>query len=94
MYLIVLGEERQIRRTLAVSDLEELTEDTGGRAFLVSEPHRLGEAYQSIERELRSQYRLSFTTEELLTEEQRGEIEVRVKGEDLVVRTVVGGQGR
>lgn len=94
VYLIVLGEERQIRRTLAVSDLEELTEETGGRVFLVSEPHLLGDAYKRIERELRSQYRLSFTTEELLTEEQRGKIEVRVKREKLVVRTVVGGQGR
>lgn len=94
VYLIVLGEERQIRRTLAVSDLEELTEETGGRVFLVSEPHLLGDAYKRIERELRSQYRLSFTTEELLTEEQRGKIEVRVKREKLLVRTVVGGQGR
>ena len=92
VYIIALGDERQLQRTYKQSDLKDVTEKTGGRTFLVSDPSQLGAAYQQINEELRAQYLLSFATDHDLSEEDRAAIEVRAKRPGLVVRTVVGAQ--
>ncbi|MEM9294002.1 MAG: VWA domain-containing protein [Acidobacteriota bacterium] len=87
VYIVALGEEQQVQRTLANSDLKEVTEATGGRVFAVSEPTQLGSAYNRIEKELRNQYLLTFYAEpgELIEE-----VEVELTREGLSARSVVG----
>jgi hypothetical protein len=48
----------------------------------------LGEAYRQIETDLRSQYLIAISTEEQLTPEQLGDLEVKSSRRDLDVRVV------
>jgi len=43
--------------------LDRLAAETGGRSFRISETSRLGPIFEAIERELRSQYRLSYQSD-------------------------------
>lgn len=52
----------------------------------------LAEAYSTINRELRSQYILTFSTDSELSEIELEEVDVSVEGKGLEVRGVVGGQ--
>lgn len=91
VYVIGLGALDGIPRTFAKSDLRKVSEGTGGRLFLVDSFEQLDLAYEIINRELRSQYTLTFYTGGDLTDEQRRGIKVEVKGrKDLEVRTVIG----
>jgi VWFA-related protein len=91
VYILGLGDEQQLQRTFKNSDLQEVAGKTGGKVFLVSSPLQLGGAYSAIEKELRSQYLLTFYSPTGLSNENgAGEIEVRVKKPGLTVRTVVG----
>ncbi|MDY7093303.1 MAG: VWA domain-containing protein [Acidobacteriota bacterium] len=91
VYILGLGDEQRLQRTFKQSDLQEVAGKTGGKVFLVSSPLQLGGAYSAIERELRSQYLLTFYSPTGLSGESGSEgIEVRVKKPGLTVRTVVG----
>ena len=91
VYVIGLGALDGIPRTFAKSDLRKVSEGTGGRLFLVDSFEQLDLAYEIINRELRSQYTLTFYTDGDLTDEQRRGIKVEIKGrKDLEVRTVIG----
>lgn len=91
VYVIGLGALDGIPRNFAKGDLRKVSEGTGGRLFLVDSFEQLDLAYQVINRELRSQYTLTFYTDGDLTEEQRRSIKIEVKGrKDLEVRTVIG----
>ena len=91
VYIIGLGALDGLPRTFAKSDLKKVTEGTGGRLFLVDTFEQLDLAYEVINRELRSQYTLSFYTDGDLTDEQKKAVKVEVKGrKDLQVRTVIG----
>lgn len=87
IYILGLGDPEQLQRTFKGSPLYDVAAKTGGKIFLVSDPVQLGEAYSAIERELRSQYLLTFYTP---TGREPGEIEVRIDRPGLDVRTVVG----
>lgn len=87
VYVIGLGDSQQLQRVFKTSDLEAVTSKTGGKVFLITDPTQLGDAYDAIERELRSQYLLTFYTP---AGRDPGEIEVRVKKPGYKVRTVVG----
>ncbi|MCB1058092.1 MAG: VWA domain-containing protein, partial [Acidobacteria bacterium] len=87
IYVIGLGDSQQLQRTFKTSDLDDVTGKTGGRVFLISDPTQLGDAYDAIDHELRSQYLLTFYTP---AGRQPGKIEVRAKRPGLKVRTVVG----
>lgn len=92
VYIISLAGIQNPRRNLRRIDLEGLTEGTGGRVFYISRPEELGDAYASINRELRSQYILTLATDRRLDEQELEELRVRVAREGLAVRVVIGGQ--
>ena len=92
VYIISLAGVHNSRRNLRRIDLEGITEGTGGRVFYITEMSELAEAYSTINRELRSQYILTFSMDRELTELELEEVEVSVEGKGLSVRGVVGGQ--
>ena len=97
VYIIGLGigDERRMQRVYKNSDLNDVAAETGGRVFLVSELAQLGGAYAKIERELRSQYLLTFYPPEAPAPGAKPPaIEVKVRREGLEVRTVVGAARR
>jgi VWFA-related protein len=89
VYIIGLGEEKTMRRIYYGNALNDVAEKTGGRVYLVS-PERLQEAYAQIEKELRSQYFLTFYAPEGLTDAQRRDVKVTVTRPGLSVRSAVG----
>lgn len=90
VYIIGLGGLDGLRRSYSKSDLLKTTEDTGGELYFVESVEALGMAYAEINAELRSQYTLTFYTDSDLTEEERRQVEVRLKRPGLTARTVVG----
>lgn len=72
-------------------DLDGVSAATGGRVYYISELAELQEAYAQIDRELRSQYLLAFSTARNLSAEELQSIDVRLDGRRrLKVRRVVG----
>ena len=92
VYIISLAGLHNARRNLRRIDLEGITEGTGGQVFYIKELTELSEAYSRINRELRSQYIITFATDRELSEIELEEIKVEVEGKGLSVRGVVGGQ--
>lgn len=92
VYIISLAGVHNSRRNARRIDLEGITEGTGGRVFYIKEMSELAEAYSIINRELRSQYIITFSTDRELTEVELEEVDVSVEGKGLEVRGVVGGQ--
>jgi VWFA-related protein len=92
VYIISLAGVHNSRRNLRRIDLEGITEGTGGQVFYITEMSELAEAYSTINRELRSQYILTFSVDRELTELELEDVEVSVAGKGLSVRGVVGGQ--
>lgn len=73
-------------------ELEAVTQETGGRLYFAHGIDQLPAVYAEIDRELRSQYLLTFYSETELSEEQRRKIDVKVQGRGLEARTVVGAE--
>lgn len=90
VYVIGLSGLDGFQRVLPKKDLRKMTLDTGGRLYFVGSHEHLALAYAEINAELRSQYSLTFYTESDLTEEERREVEVKIKRRGLEARTVVG----
>lgn len=96
IYLILMRkepEERVFRGLLSrsfTSRIERLTEATGGRIFYAAEYDDLGEVYEEIEDELRSQYLLAYYPQGV--ERGRGwrEVDVDLSRRDLEPRTLTG----
>jgi VWFA-related protein len=59
---------------------------TGGRHYFADTPERLKGAFKNIAEELRNQYSLGYYPNNLSSEKKRGQIKVRVKMPDVVVR--------
>ncbi len=84
----VYNQSRNVRKT----DLEGITEATGGRIFYIREVEQLGTAYAQINDELRKQYLLTFTTERQLSTDELRSIKVKSKRKGLTVRAAVAGK--
>ncbi len=69
--------------------LKGLAEVTGGRSFFISKAEDLAPVYGEIERELRSQYLLAYTSNNTGGDEAFREIEIKVKGR-FEARTISG----
>ncbi|MFQ5526407.1 MAG: VWA domain-containing protein [Thermoanaerobaculia bacterium] len=69
--------------------LEAFAESTGGRLFSIVGMDDLESVYSTINAELRSQYLLAFSTAAPLSAKEIDDIQVRVEGKGLTVRTVV-----
>ncbi|MFI5105028.1 MAG: VWA domain-containing protein, partial [Terriglobales bacterium] len=62
-----------------VSDMRQLTEQTGGRTIQVNRPDKIGEAFTQIANELRSQYSLGYSPENDKRDGTFRKIEVKSK---------------
>ena len=72
---------------LAAYDAQELARLSGGRIFEADTTYNLDAAFRSIAEELRRQYSLGYYPENTGTRGDRKRIRVRVRGQNLVVRT-------
>ncbi|MEO8503055.1 MAG: VWA domain-containing protein [Acidobacteriota bacterium] len=70
--------------------LKDLAEETGGRVFFVSKAQELSGVYQQIDRELRSQYLLAFSSDRSNTDGKFRTIEVKAQKGKLDARTIRG----
>lgn len=69
--------------------LDRLAAETGGRSFRISETSRLGPIFEAIERELRSQYRLSYQSDASGGEAFR-RIDIDVRRSGVTARSAAG----
>ncbi len=70
--------------------LEQLADETGGRAFFLDDLAQLSEVYSLIQQELRSQYLLTYQSSNQEDPESFREIEVKLAHKDLTPRTLSG----
>ncbi|MEM7587546.1 MAG: VWA domain-containing protein [Acidobacteriota bacterium] len=70
--------------------LEKLAEQTGGRTFYIKEATELAAVYKDIERELRSQYLVAYSSDQQGDSGQYHEIEIKVRDGKLKARTIQG----
>lgn len=86
----VIGVDIGITEFTVKSRLKQLATDTGGEAFLTTDPHKIGEIVGAIETELRSQYVLSYRTDSTKPDGQFREVKVAVDRPDVRLRTLRG----
>ncbi len=88
--IYTIGIDLPMTKVLTRFQLKKLAEVTGGRAFFIDEDSELDRIYGEIDRELRSQYLLAYTSssEEPPDELRKVKVEVDRRGVD--VRTISG----
>jgi VWFA-related protein len=67
--------------------LQRISKETGGRFFEVSKKESVGEIYDSIVEELRTQYSMGYTPDKDSTSSDYHHIQLTVKKKDLTVQT-------
>jgi Ca-activated chloride channel family protein len=72
------------------SKLQELADETGGRAFFIDDLGKLSEVYSLIQEELRSQYVLTYQSSNQTDVETFRAISVKLSRRDLVPKTLSG----
>ena len=70
--------------------LREMTEVTGGQAFFPSRLEDLDATYEKVLEEIRAQYQLGYASSNEKTDGQWRSVEIRIKRDDLRVRTREG----
>ncbi len=70
--------------------LKHLAEVTGGRAFFISRQAPLDDVYQTIDRELRTQYLVAYTSSSERPADQLRQVEVEVLRPGVKARTIAG----
>jgi VWFA-related protein len=70
--------------------LEKLAEETGGRVFFPSSLTDVGQAFKTIEEELRSQYALSYKPAGFLADGRFRRIEIRTPDKNTLIRARKG----
>lgn len=70
--------------------MSSLAAETGGVAYFIRDVKMLGETYDALEKDLRSQYLLSYHTESSKKDQTYRTIEVKVDRADAKVRTIRG----
>ncbi len=70
--------------------MKSLANETGGIAYFVKDTKQLALTYDLLEKELRSQYFLSYHAETSRKDQQYRPIEVKVDRPDAKVRTIRG----
>jgi VWFA-related protein len=70
--------------------MKNLAAETGGVAYFIRNINQLGETYEQLEKDLRSQYLLSYHTESSKKDQEYRTIEVKVDRPDAKVRTIRG----
>lgn len=72
------------------SKMKALAAETGGVAYFLRDTKELDEAYAQLEKDLRTQYLLSYHTESTRTDTKYRAVEVKVDRPDARVRTIRG----
>jgi hypothetical protein len=94
VYVIVSNNEAVRTEGLGIHSfgdkIDRLTSSVGGRTFLVRTGDDLSAIYEQIERELRSQYLLTFYSSRVEGSDGWREVKVDVKARGLTVRTLSG----
>jgi len=67
--------------------LERISKETGGRFFVVTKKQTVGEIYDSIVEELRTQYSMGYTPDKDSAATGYHHVQLTVKGKDLTVQT-------
>jgi Ca-activated chloride channel family protein len=80
----------QGERGEAADKLARLAAETGGRSFFVAGTAELDGVYQQIERELRSQYRITYQSSNTSTEDKFRAVHVELAQSGLEARTISG----
>ncbi len=88
VYAIGMDEAARERTTRRV--LEEIAEETGGRAFFVESVDEVGAIYERIERELRNRYLLTYQSTSNKPDSQFRVVRVEVDVRDAEVRAMSG----
>jgi len=74
----------------ATSTMKSLAAETGAVAYFAGNVKELPKVYEQLERELRSQYLLSYYTESSKTDSAYRTVEVKTRKKDAKVRTIRG----
>ncbi len=72
------------------SKMKALAAETGGVAYFIHDVKQLKETYAQLEKDLRTQYLLSYYTESTKKDQAYRTVEVKVKRPDVRVRTIRG----
>ncbi|HEX9160911.1 MAG TPA: VWA domain-containing protein, partial [Thermoanaerobaculia bacterium] len=72
------------------SKMKALAAETGGVAYFIKDVKHLKETYAQLEKELRSQYLISYYTESTKKDQSYRTVEVKVNRPDAKVRTIRG----
>jgi len=88
--IYVIGIDISTTKVTTRWQLSKLASATGGRAFFVSEKSELGSIYDEINRELRTQYLIAFTSKSEQPPEELRKIKVEVDRKKVKVRTITG----
>jgi VWFA-related protein len=72
------------------SKMKGLAAETGGVAYFVSDTKQLKQTYEQLEKDLRTQYLLSYHTESTRNDTKYRTVEVKVDRQDAKVRTIRG----
>jgi Ca-activated chloride channel homolog len=81
---------------LGISDIsgtnkmKSLAAETGGVAYFIKDANKLGQTYDQLEKDLRSQYLIAYNTESMKTDKKYRTVEVKVDRPDARVRTIRG----
>ncbi|HEX9944869.1 MAG TPA: hypothetical protein VGG03_22900, partial [Thermoanaerobaculia bacterium] len=86
VYVIGIG----LPRGDASQRLSRLAAETGGRSFFLKETGELGQAYQAIETDLRSRYRISYQSSNTTPSDAFRAVRVEVGKQGLEARTISG----
>ena len=77
-------------RTDGKKILERISKETGGHFFVVTKKQTVGEIYDSIVEELRTQYSMGYTPDKDSAATGYHHVQLTVKGKDLTVQTREG----
>jgi VWFA-related protein len=88
--IYAIGIDLPITKVKARSQLSRLARMTGGEAFFLARESALAPVYEQINRELRSQYLIAFTSTAETNAEQFRKITVKLRKPELDVRTIAG----
>ncbi len=88
--IYTIGVDLPITKVAARYQLNKLAEITGGQAFFVSGDTELQRIYSEIDRELRTQYLLAYTSSSNQPADQLRKIKVDVDRKKVRVRTISG----
>ena len=70
--------------------MKSLAAETGGLAYFIKNADRLNETYTQLEKDLRSQYLIAYSTESMKTDKKYRTVQVTVDRPDARVRTIRG----